>query len=283
MSRVGNDRVTTVYRIRNALSRALLVLVSTLAVGVLMGSSANADESSPRAVPEARSMPRAFASYDALIAYAVAVAADQSALDARVAALRAEANAALDATRRADASQGVRGGSMFDPDTRRSVRSTIFAQTERQLISAGALTSPSGLWGWPTVGTVTQPFGPTSVRVEAARTYGGVYYAHFHDGVDLAGDWMAPVVAPARGRVVFVGRMMDGAEVVVLAHDDGLVSLYAHLDARSSPPPVAAGDEVAAGQRIGTVGKTGIAYGVHPHWAVCRNGELIDPLLMLGY
>src|SRR5882672_9633699 len=213
MSRVGNDSVTTVYRIRNALSRALLVLVSTLAVGVLMGSSANADESAPRAVPEARSMPRAFASYDALIAYAVAVAADQSALDARLAAVRAEASAVLDATRKADASQGTRGGSMFDPDTRRSVRSTILAQTERQLTAAGALTSPGGLWGWPTVGVITQPFGPTSLRVEPARTYGGVYYAHFHDGVDLAGDWMAPVVAPARGRVVFVGRMMDGAEV----------------------------------------------------------------------
>jgi murein DD-endopeptidase MepM/ murein hydrolase activator NlpD len=59
--------------------------------------------------------------------------------------------------------------------------------------------------------------------------------------------------------------------------------MYAHLDAVSSPPPVKAGDEVAAGQRIGTVGKTGIAYGMHLHWAVWRNGELIDPLRMLGY
>src|SRR5258705_2448725 len=265
MSRVGNDSVTTVYRIRNALSRALLVLVTGLAVGVLMGSTANADESSPRAVPEARSMPRAFASYDALIAYAVAVAADQSALDVRLSAVRAEANAALDATLQAVALRGARGGSMFDPDARRArpataaapgSRSTVLAQTERQLTAAGALTSPSGLWGWPTVGVITQPFGPTSLRVEPARTYVGVYYAHFHDGVDLAGDWMAPVVPPARGRVVFVGRMMDGAEVVVLAHDDGLVSLYAHLDALSSPPPLAAGHDVAAGQRIGTVGET---------------------------
>ena len=270
------------YRLSNALSRALLVLVTALAVGFLMGSTANADEPSPRAVPESRSMPRAFASYDALIAYAVSVAADQSALDARLTAVRAEAKA-LDVTLQADMSKGARGGSMFDPDPRRSARSTILAQAERQLIAAGALTSPSGLWGWPTVGAITQPFGPTSMRVEPARTYGGVYYAHFHDGVDLAGDWMAPVVAPARGRVVFVGRMMDGAEVVVLAHDDGLVSMYAHLDAASSPPPVVAGAEVAAGQRIGTVGRTGIAYGMHLHWAVYRNGELIDPLRMLGY
>ncbi len=279
------------YRLSNGLSRALLILAGALAVCVFLGSPANADEPTPRAVPAARAIPRAFASYDVLIAYAGAVAADQSALDTRLAAVRSE-GAGLAAALQTIAPRGARGGSLFDADTRRSgrpaiaplgSRSTVLAQTERQLIAAGALTGEGGLWGWPTVGQVTQPFGPTRLRVEAARTYDGTYYAHFHDGVDLAGDWMAPVVAPARGRVVFVGRMFDGAEVVVLAHDDGLVSMYAHLDAFSSPPPVAAGDEVTAGQRIGTVGRTGIAYGMHLHWAVWRNGEHIDPLRMLGY
>ena len=279
------------YRLSNGLSRALLVLVGVFAVGLLLGSTASAEEPMPRAVPAARAMPRSFGSYDALIAYAIAVAADQNALDARLAAVRAE-KVALDPAVDPVASTSMRGGPLFESDTRLSgrpaiaslrLRSTLLDQTERQLVAAGALTSAPGLWGWPTVGEVTQPFGPTTLRVEPARTYNGVYSPHFHDGVDLAGDWMAPVVAPARGRVVFVGRMFDGAEVVVLAHDDGLISLYAHLDAWSSPPPIAAGDEVAAGQRIGTVGRTGIAYGMHLHWSVWRNGELIDPLRMLGY
>jgi murein DD-endopeptidase MepM/ murein hydrolase activator NlpD len=145
-----------------------------------------------------------------------------------------------------------------------------------------AMPPANGAWMTPVEGELTQGFGKTTYRGEPARTYEGVYYAHFHDGVDIAGDWMAPVVAPTRGRVVYVGRMFDGAEIVVLAHDNGLVSLYAHLDIYGSPPPVQAGDEVAAGQRIGTVGRTGITTGMHLHWAVYRGGEPIDPLALLG-
>jgi len=134
----------------------------------------------------------------------------------------------------------------------------------------------------PTVGQITQPFGPTSLGVEPARVYNGVSYAHFHDGVDIAGVWAADIVAPARGRVVFVGQMMDGAEVVVIAHDGGLVSMYAHLDNYLHPPAVQAGDEVAAGQKIGAVGMTGIVTGAHLNWGVWRNGQLIDPLSLFA-
>jgi murein DD-endopeptidase MepM/ murein hydrolase activator NlpD len=133
----------------------------------------------------------------------------------------------------------------------------------------------------PTQGEITQAFGPTDLWVEPSREYDGVSYAHFHDGVDIAGAWRADVVAPARGRVVFAGRMMDGAEVVVLAHDGGVVTMYVHLDAYTSPPPVAAGDEVAAGQKIGTQGMTGIVTGQHLHWSAYRNGALIDPLSLI--
>ena len=90
-------------------------------------------------------------------------------------------------------------------------------------------------------------------------------------------------MAPARGRVVFVGMMMDGAEIVVLAHDDGVVTMYAHLDNWSEPPTVVAGDEVAAGQKIGTVGLTGMTTGMHLHWAAWKNGALIDPMSLLPH
>jgi murein DD-endopeptidase MepM/ murein hydrolase activator NlpD len=254
------------YHLSNGLSRALLVLAGILAVGALTSSPANADEPTPRAVPVARAYPRVFSSYDAVIAYASAVASDQAALDKHLAAVR---------------------GAQGDPgellDTRGGYRRLCaLERAESKAFAAGALTSEAVPWQMASLGQITQPFGPTKLRVEPARTYAGVYYAHFHDGVDIAGDWMAAVVAPTRGRVVYVGRMFDGAEIVVLAHDNGLVSLYAHLDAWASPPPVSAGDEVAAGQRIGTVGRTGIAYGMHLHWAVYRSGEPIDPLGLIG-
>lgn len=287
MARDLTDTYITVYRFGNAFSRALIILAGVLSVALLLGSPASADEPAPRAVPAARAYPRAFASYDALVVYAAGVAADQSALDERRAASLTERDALAAALSDLTA---TRGGRASDPHASRGTRPLIttvrarmseIAATDRELVTAGALTSPDTGWRMPTVGRITQPFGPSRLGLEPPRVYGGVAYAHFHEGVDIAGAWSAPVVAPARGRVVFAGLMGDGAMVVVLVHDGGLVSLYAHLDGRASPPSVRAGDEVAAGQRIGTVGMTGIVTGAHLHWAVWRDGALVDPLSLI--
>ena len=278
-------------RCRNAFARVLFVIAIAIAVLVAFPAPAAADEPLPRAVPAARAYPRAFASYEDVMAYATNVAKDQNALDASVAPLRAERDLLV-----ADLASGgtstVRGGKVVDLDAQRGGLSAIVAASskiaaltarERQLVDVGALTSPVAPWRLPTAGELTQPFGPTDLWFEPSRTYGGVAYAHFHEGVDIAGVWAADVVAPARGRVVFVGMMMDGAEIVVLAHDDGVVTMYAHLDAWNSPPPVAPGDEVAAGQKIGTQGLTGMTTGMHLHWVAWRNGVLIDPMSLLPH
>ncbi len=278
-------------RIRHALARALLCLCVAVTCSLAFGMPASADDPAPRAVPAARGYQRAFASYDAVVAYATGIAQAQSSLDDRMAALQA----ALDAARAEDAALApstTRAGILldFDPEPRRDAvtrraalrsREKVLAAALQQVVTSGALTSRATAWQMPTDGVITQPFGDTDMWVEPSRVYAGIAYAHFHEGVDIAGAWAAPVVAPARGRVVFVGRMSDGAEIVVLAHDGGVVTMYAHLDDSSSPPPVRAGDEVAAGQRIGTVGLTGITTGEHLHWAAWRDGALIDPLSLL--
>lgn len=279
------------YRFRNALPRALFVLVSSLAIGFLLGTSANADDPTPRAIPAARSFPRSFGSYADVVAYATTIARQQNALDLSLAEARASGGEA--AERLAALTPALaRGGRLFDTELSRDARAVIASlrvdvsaseRVTQQLVSAGALTAEASGWRMPTGGAITQRFGPTSLRVEPAMVYAGVSYAHFHEGVDIAGAWAAPVVAPARGRVVFAGRMADGAQIVVLAHDGGVVTLYAHLDDRAAPPPVKAGDEVAAGQRIGTVGNTGISTGMHLHWAAWRDGLLIDPLSLLPH
>lgn len=290
VARDPKDSFITVYRLCNALPRALIVLAGILAVGLFTGPSANADEPTPRAIPAARSYPRTFASYDALIAYATTIAADQNALDARAAAVTTERNT-LGATVAVDVGSARRGGRLFDPETTRDARAAMAIASARasdlvamdhQLILAGAFTNPQDAWRLPIAGHITQEFGPTRLYLEPSRVYGGVAYAHFHEGIDLAGAWAADIVAPARGRVVFVGQMLDGAEVVVLAHDGGIVTLYGHLNNSNLPPPVVAGDEVAAGQTIGTQGRTGMVTGMHLHWAAWRNGELVDPISLIG-
>jgi len=243
----------------------------------------------PRAAPAARSYPRSFGTYDALIEYAKSVAAARQDSDARLAALMAHQDAAA-AELESVFDPRVRGGllrsraDLIDDTTLKALRKQLAsdAATSRQLAADGATVALSTSWRLPLLGEDTQDFGPTPYYFEPAMTYRGVYYPHFHDGIDIAVPWGTPVLAPARGVVVFAGTMSDGAVVVVIAHDAGLVSMYAHLDDRVFPVPVKAGDAIQAGERIGNVGLTGITTGTHLHWSVWRDGELIDPLSMIG-
>jgi len=164
-------------------------------------------------------------------------------------------------------------------------RDAAAAQTSLAQLVATAMSgdgaAPS-MWSLPVRGAITQPFGPTTFPLEPARTFHGVYYAHFHDAVDLAASLGQPVLAAAEGRVTFVGHLPDGAMVVLIAHPGGLVSVYAHLDDTFARPPVRIADPVIAGQVIGFVGLTGITTGPHLHFAVLSGDQPIDPLSLLA-
>ena len=265
-----------------------------LLCALYLGNSAAADEgptatAAPRAAPAARSYPRSFSTYEGLIDYAKSVATAQQDSDARLVALTARQEAAT-ATLDSIFEPRARGGllrsraDVIDDTDLTALRAQVASDVTagRQLIADGATAVPPASWRLPLLGEDTQDFGPTPLYLEPALTYRGVYYPHFHDGTDIAVPWGTPVLAPARGVVVFAGTMGDGAVVVVIAHDGGLVSMYAHLENRVFPLPVKAGDAVQAGDRIGNVGLTGITTGTHLHWSVWRNGELIDPLSMIG-
>jgi len=159
----------------------------------------------------------------------------------------------------------------------------VALQADAVALAPYAAIAPSnGAWMTPSQGYLSQGFGQTGLWYEPARVYDGVYYPHFHDGLDIASEMYSPVVAAAPGRVVWVGHLPDGAMVVLIAHIGGLVSLYAHLDDAIAPPRVVAGDEVQQGQIIGAIGMTGLTTGPHVHFVVWRSGELIDPLSVIA-
>jgi murein DD-endopeptidase MepM/ murein hydrolase activator NlpD len=274
---------------RRVLYRCLFTLLCLLA---LSGTAAADDGTTtpPRTAPLARAIPRSFATYDALIAFAGGVASDDVALHAQLLTARSEGDLARTVLATI-VDPRLRGGliraeeNVNDGPSLGALRGAIVTAgaSEARLVAAGAtVTTPAPTWRRPLSGDISQPFGPTWLGLEPARTYQGTRYLHFHEGVDIVAGGGNAIVAPARGRVVFAGRMGDGAEVVVLAHDNGLVSLYAHLERGSLAPTIAAGDLVQAGDRLGSVGLTGITTGYHLHWAVYKNGEPIDPLGTLG-
>src|SRR2546423_388432 len=224
--------------IQHARSRVLHAFVTAALCVLAFGAQANADDGTAtpaRAIPLARALPRTFSSYDALIATASAVANDQVTLYAQLLATQAEHDLATSLLATVSDPR-VRGGfvrtesRVSDGPALGALRTQVASSdaVRSQLLALGAsATAPSPTWKLVLAGEVSQPFGPTFFGLEPPRLYNGTYYSHFHDGVDILAPAGTPIAAPARARGLFVGRMMDGAEIVVLAHDDGLVSLYA--------------------------------------------------------
>ncbi len=125
---------------------------------------------------------------------------------------------------------------------------------------------------WPTTGTITQSYGPTSLTLEPA--YAG--YPHFHLGVDIANSQGTPIAAAAAGTVIYAGWTDAGyGNMVEIDHGNGLVTIYGHM---MTTPVVTVGQRVFQGQLIGNMGTTGNSTGPHLHFAVQLNGSWDDPL-----
>ena len=103
-------------------------------------------------------------------------------------------------------------------------------------------------------------------------------YHLFHPGIDfdgLTGDPIRPIMA---GKVVSIyhSRFAYGNSVLI-AHDGGISSFYAHL----SKIDVYQGQEVDLHIKIGEMGATGRASGDHLHLEVYEEGKPINPLTIL--
>ena len=94
-----------------------------------------------------------------------------------------------------------------------------------------------------------------------------------HTGWDLAAPTGTAVVAADNGSVATIGSGGPYGKSVMIAHGDGLVTFYAHLDSIG----VSSGQVVDKGQVIGTVGSTGWSTGPHLHFETHINGKPYDP------
>ncbi|MCP9956385.1 transglycosylase family protein [Streptomyces sudanensis] len=109
---------------------------------------------------------------------------------------------------------------------------------------------------------------------------GSSWSSGYHTGVDFPVPTGTSVRAVASGRVVSAGWAGAYGYQIVIRHDDGKYSQYAHLSALS----VRAGQSVSSGQRIARSGSTGNSSGPHLHFEVRTGpgyGSDIDPLAYL--
>lgn len=100
------------------------------------------------------------------------------------------------------------------------------------------------------------------------------YRAHL--GVDFAAPRGRKVYATANGKIIHQGSKGGYGKTIMIRHENGLKSLYAHLNSYNHK--IKLGQYVQQGDYIGRVGTTGRSTGPHLHFGLYKNGRAINPL-----
>lgn len=103
--------------------------------------------------------------------------------------------------------------------------------------------------------------------------------AKFHFGVDVRMDVGDPVYAAFAGVIRIAKRSSDYGYMVLIRHENGLETLYAHF----SQLLCYVGQNVIAGDIIGLAGSTGRSTGPHLHFEVRFKGEKINPNKLVNF
>lgn len=132
-------------------------------------------------------------------------------------------------------------------------------------VSPGAVIS-NGSWPVPGYSRISSPFGYRIHPVTGANS--------MHTGIDIPAPTGTPAVAVDSGTVISAGYQGSYGNTVMIRHDNGLVSLYAH----NSALVVNVGDRVEKGQVVSKIGSTGRSTGPHLHFEIRVNGIAQNPL-----
>ncbi len=123
---------------------------------------------------------------------------------------------------------------------------------------------PPSIWSRPAAGRITSAFGWRRHPIFGHR--------QMHSGIDI-GVYYSPVKAARDGEVTYASRLGAYGNTVVVKHENGFQTLYAHL----SRITVKNGQRVKAGSVIAVSGNTGMSTGPHLHFEVIQNGRAVNP------
>ncbi len=145
--------------------------------------------------------------------------------------------------------------------------SKVLARTPRVAAADRVELGPRNMAGLPVFGRISSTFS-------RSRRHPILHIRRPHLGVDIAAPRGTHIMAPAAGRVTFVGHKFGFGLVVEIQHTPAVKTRYAHMRAAT----VKEGDHVAKGDQIGAVGTSGITTGPHLHYEVLVWGKQVDPL-----
>ena len=104
-----------------------------------------------------------------------------------------------------------------------------------------------------------------------------------HTGVDIKADKTTVVKAAANGKVESIKNDPRYGLTVIVSHSDGYKTVYANL---LTAEYVVEGEEIEAGQTIGTVGNSSsfeIADDYHLHFELIKDGEYLNPCTLMEF
>ncbi|MBH0230283.1 peptidoglycan DD-metalloendopeptidase family protein [Halobacillus yeomjeoni] len=137
-------------------------------------------------------------------------------------------------------------------------------EPQNKIILEGTKVIPSrgtGDFVWPAVGgTVTSELGQR--------------WGRMHKGIDIAGVSDRTIKAADHGKVIVAERQSGFGNKVVIDHNNGYKTIYAHL----SSFDVEVGDTVKRGSKIGVMGTTGNSTGIHLHFEIHKEGNIKNPM-----
>jgi lipoprotein NlpD len=113
-------------------------------------------------------------------------------------------------------------------------------------------------FSWPTEGKIISSFDST------------------RKGIDISGQLGQPIVSAGDGTVLYAKNMRGYGNLVILDHNDGLVTAYAH----NKTILVKEGQTVTRGQKIAEMGNSDTD-AVKLHFEVRQMGKPVDPVGML--
>ncbi len=129
----------------------------------------------------------------------------------------------------------------------------------------GAIIS-SGSWPVPGYSRISSPYG--------YRLHPVLKVQKMHTGIDIPAPTGTPTVAVDNGKIIYSGVQNGYGNTVMIQHDDGKVSLYAH----NSELLVSVGQSVQKGQVVSKIGSTGRSTGPHLHFEIRINGKHTNPV-----
>ena len=97
-----------------------------------------------------------------------------------------------------------------------------------------------------------------------------------HTGVDLVAKYV-PLRASKAGVVTFAGNMSGYGKIIIIRHENGYETRYAHLSVISTN----VGEHVNQGDLIGKTGNSGRTTGAHLHFEIRHNGVPKNPMKYL--